>query len=464
MNNSECISKAKAISRVIHELFEHQVEKTPKAVAIIFGDKSLSYEDLNNRSNQLARKMRVCYENRVGERLKTDVLIPLYLDRSIDTVVAILAVLKVGGAYVPIDPAFPHERVRYILKDSNARVVVTQSWYGEKLKKLGYDEELVQADCLFDLGAYSKENLQSHVCGDDLAYVIYTSGTTGNPKGVMVPHKGVVNRIQWMQKQYPLTFKDRILHKTPYSFDVSVWELIWANWYGAAIVIAKPDGHKDVDYLHELITKEQVTIAHFVPSMLSVFLDLLANKTHSKYALRRVFCSGEALSDSIKDRFYEIFEHHLAISLHNLYGPTEASIDVSFHDCAKDKKVTIGKAIDNMVLYVLDSQRNQCATNKIGELYLSGVGLARGYLNLPKLSESAFIDNPFANAIEKTLGYDRLYKTGDLVRELDNGEIEYLGRNDSQVKIRGFRIELGEIEQVLSKFKGIKRKRPTNPI
>ncbi|WP_192484725.1 MULTISPECIES: non-ribosomal peptide synthetase [Cysteiniphilum] len=446
-----------ATRRVIHELFERQVEKTPTSQALIFGNQSVSYEILNSRSNQLARKIRVHYEAQVGKGFSKGVLIPLYLDRSFEMVIATLAVLKLGGAYVPIDPTFPDERVRYILKDTNAKVVVTQSWYKENLKKLGYEDAAVQADEIHEIESYSKQNLDVDTNGDDIAYVIYTSGTTGNPKGVMVPHKGVVNRIQWMQKQYPLGNQDRVLQKTPYSFDVSVWELIWANWYGAAIVIAKPEGHKDVDYLHQLITTEQVTIVHFVPSMLSVFLDFLVHKTLSKYVLRRVFCSGEALSDSIKDRFYEVFEHRFAISLHNLYGPTEASIDVSFHDCAKDKKVTIGKAIDNMALYVLDSQRNQCAPNEIGELYLSGVGLARGYLNLPKLSEAAFIKNPFADQTNKVLGYDRLYKTGDLVRQLDNGDIEYLGRNDSQVKIRGFRIELSEIEQVLCQFKGVKQ-------
>ena len=446
-----------ATRRVIHELFERQVEKTPTSQALTFGNQSVSYEILNSRSNQLARKIRVHYEAQVGKGFSKGVLIPLYLDRSFEMVIAILAVLKLGGAYVPIDPTFPDERVRYIMKDTNAKVVVTQSWYKENLKKLGYEDAAVQADEMHEIESYSKQNLDVDTNGDDIAYVIYTSGTTGNPKGVMVPHKGVVNRIQWMQKQYPLGSQDRVLQKTPYSFDVSVWELIWANWYGAAIVIAKPEGHKDVDYLHQLITTEQVTIVHFVPSMLSVFLDLLAHKTLSKYVLRRIFCSGEALSDSIKDRFYEVFEHRLAISLHNLYGPTEASIDVSFYDCAKDKKVTIGKAIDNMALYVLDSQRNQCAPNEIGELYLSGLGLARGYLNLPKLSEAAFIKNLFADQTDKVLGYDRLYKTGDLVRQLDNGDIEYLGRNDSQVKIRGFRIELSEIEQVLCQFKGVKQ-------
>ncbi|WP_440615181.1 amino acid adenylation domain-containing protein [Cysteiniphilum sp. 6C5] len=444
-------------SRVISRLFEHQVEKTPKAIALIFGDETLSYEVLNRRSNQLARKIRACYEDSAGQSFKKGTLIALYLDRSFEMVTAILAILKAGGAYVPIDPTFPDERVRYILQDSNAKVLLTQTWHTQALEQLGYDNGLVQANELSQSAIYSSENLQNDLSGDDLAYIIYTSGTTGNPKGVMVPHKGVVNRIQWMQKQYPIGANDRVLQKTPYSFDVSVWELLWANWYGATTVIAKPEGHKDVDYLHQMITKEQVTIVHFVPSMLSVFLDLLANKMLSKYALRRIFCSGEALSDSIKNRFYEVFEHLLAISLHNLYGPTEASIDVSFHDCAQDKKVTIGKAIDNIKLYVLDEQLRLCDKGNVGELYISGIGLAYGYLNLPHLSEKAFMSNPFASSIEKSLGYDRLYKTGDLVRELADGEIEYLGRNDSQVKIRGFRIELGEIEQVLSKFNGIRQ-------
>ncbi len=443
--------------RVIHQLFERQVEKSPTSQALIFGDKSINYEMLNSRSNQLARKIRVHYESQVGKSFSKGVLIPLYLDRSFEMVIAILAVLKLGGAYVPIDPTFPDERVRYILKDTNAKVVVTQSWHKENLKKLGYEDGIVQADEMHEIESYSKRNLDVDTNGDDLAYVIYTSGTTGHPKGVMVPQKGVVNRIQCMQKQYPLCPEDRVLQKTPYSFDVSVWELLWANWYGAAIVIAKPDGHKDANYLHQLIIDQAVTVLHFVPSMLSVFLSSIASKTITKYQLKRIFCSGEALSDGIKDQFYEVFEHRVMCTLHNFYGPTEASIEVSFHDCAKDKKVTIGKPIDNMKLYVLDDDLKPRKKGQVGELCISGIGLARGYLNLTKLSDSAFIINPFASAIEKTLGYDRLYKTGDLVRELDNGEIEYVGRNDSQVKIRGFRIETSEIEQVLSKINGIRQ-------
>ena len=448
--------KAFTKDKTIHQLFEAQAAKTPRNIALIFKDQSLTYEKLNAKSNQLARVIRAKYLDKTDSELQPDTLVALCLERSLEMVISILAVLKTGGAYVPIDPEFPKERIQYILADTKATIILTQSKFAEHLTQLSQEIYCIAVD-QHSCSDSKSDNLSPYSQPSDLAYVIYTSGTTGKPKGVCLPHKGVVNRLEWMQTEYALNLNDRVLQKTPFTFDVSVWELLWANCYGAAMVLAKPDGHKDCDYLYALIEKEKITVTHFVPSMLDVFLENLSvSDKYLNSALRYILCSGEALKETTINRCYDLTKHgHFA--LHNLYGPTEASIDVTYAPCYKNNNVSIGRPIQNTRIYILDAQLSPMPIGVMGELYIAGAGLARGYLNQPELTQEKFIHNPFATTQDINNGYTRLYKTGDLCRWLPDGNIAYIGRNDFQVKIRGFRIELGEIENVLSTINGIKQ-------
>ncbi|SHN14586.1 amino acid adenylation domain-containing protein, partial [Flavobacterium pectinovorum] len=282
----------------------------------------------------------------------------------------------------------------------------------------------------------------------DLAYLIYTSGTTGNPKGVMIEHTSLVNRLTWMQKAYPLSCGETLIQKTTYSFDVSVWELVWWAIYGAKLSVAKSGAEKDPAQLIQNIDENQVTVIHFVPAMLSVFLEYVKENPNEKErikSLKQVFVSGEALTLHQRDLFYKELS---GISLMNLYGPTEASIDVSYYDCAEQHNISsvpIGRPIDNISLYILDEKLSLKPIGSVGKLYIAGVGVARGYLNKTALTEEKFVNNPF---IEGT----KMYDTGDLAKWLADGNIEYIGRKDHQVKIRGFRIELGEIETHLFQY------------
>ena len=414
----------------LHQLFEAQVEKTPDEIAIVFGQSSLTYNELNQRANQLARHLQA-----LGVGPET--LVSICVERSLAIVVGLLAILKAGGAYVPVDPNYPQGRLQFMLQDAQGPVLLTQASLLEQLPQqsaqvfcLDRDWPLVAAHCSL--------NLNVEVIPDNVAYVIYTSGSTGRPKGVMNCHGGICNRLLWMQEAYGLTPKDRVLQKTPFSFDVSVWEFFWPLLAGARLIVAKPEGHKDSHYLIDLMVQQQVTTVHFVPSMLTAFLkDSGVNRLTD---LKRVICSGEALSMQLQRDFFA----HLNCELHNLYGPTEAAIDVTAWPCragSTDTSVPIGYPIRNIQTYILDTHLQPVPVGVSGELHIGGIGVARGYLNRPVLSQEKFIPNPF--------GEGRLYKTGDRVRYRPDGAIEYLGRLDHQVKIRGFRIELGEIEAVL---------------
>ncbi|MBU2708592.1 amino acid adenylation domain-containing protein [Zooshikella marina] len=423
-------------------ILEHQVEQTPHNLAVADAKQRLTYQQLNERANQLAHYL-------IAQGVVQSSLVALSLERSVDTVISIWAVLKTGAAYIPLEPDFPQDRVEYILSDSQAAVILAHSKHADSL--VDYKERLLLLDTPEThrlLADQQTQNLSVAVNPTDLAYVIYTSGTTGKPKGVMCEHRGLVNRIEWMQKNYPLAADDRVLQKTPYVFDVSVWELLWANWYGAAIIMAEPDGHKDADYLIELIEREKISTLHFVPSMLSAFTQTLGARPNALarlVSLKYMFCSGEALHLSqVKDIKALLPD----VQLHNLYGPTEASIDVLFFDCNDPalSKVLIGKPIDNIQALVLDENLRLLPPGAVGELHLAGVGLARGYLNNPALTAEKFVENPYQSTEDKQHGINgRLYKTGDLVYQQPDGSVVYLGRNDFQVKIRGFRIELGDI-------------------
>jgi len=409
----------------------------------VFEGETVSYRELNSRANKLAAHIRL-----LG--VVPGDLVALCLERSIEMVVSIFAALKSGAAYVPMDPELPGERLSYILADTNAKILITQAMLNGMVPS-----ETAQAVCVdsdwFEIDVLSDENvvLDSAVTSEALFNVIYTSGSTGNPKGVMVPHKGIINRIQWMQEAFQLTGEDRVLQKTPYSFDVSVWEFVWPLIAGSSLVIAKPNGHVDTEYLVNLIKVQGITTIHFVPSMLNIFLQLQSSRQCN--SLARVFCSGEALSESTSVAFFEAFD---TVELHNLYGPTEASIDVSHWQCKKGSSrggVPIGKPIANIKLHILGPDLDILPTGVIGELYIEGVGLARGYLNLPERTSQSFITGEQGSEWEGR----RLYRTGDLARFRRDGNIEFLGRADHQVKIRGYRIEMGEIETALRKHNSV---------
>ena len=443
----------------LYQLFEEQVDKTPANIALMFEGQQLTYRQLNLRANQLARQIRATYQQRHGSTLSPDTLIALYLDRSPEMIISILAVLKAGGAYVPVAPEYPQSRTLFILEDTKVPLLLTQSHYTDQLdgwinKLKGKPPVLIATNQMSDMANYATDNLSSVSKAQDLAYVIYTSGTTGNPKGVMLSHCSVVNRMHWMQTECPLTDKDRILQKTPYSFDASVWEFFWGHWVGATLVVATPDMHKEPAQLYNLMQAHEITTVHFVPSMLNVICDFLHDKDYKlPETVRQVFCGGEALTTKHVEHFRNISPVDRKCQLYNRYGPTEAAIDVTFFDCSQNNQVInipIGKPVHNTQLYVLDNKLSLAPTGVPGELYIGGVGLARGYLNQPELTAERFIDNPFATDADIANGYTRLYKTGDLVRWLPDGNLEYLGRNDFQVKIRGYRIELGEIENALT--------------
>ena len=456
----ECNNTREVYTRdkTIHQMFEEQVLRTPDQVALIFEGRELTYKEVNEKSNQLARHIRKQYRDRTGKELLADTPITLCLERSLEMVLAILAVMKAGGAYVPIDPSYPHERVAYLLQDTQSVIVLTQKHITERYPELLPGKMVVPVD--LDESLYLQEQVHDLPCfstPSNIAYVIYTSGTTGQPKGVMLHHAGILNRIEWMQSKYQLDGTDAVLHKTPYVFDVSVWELLWANWYGARIVIAKPDGHKDSDYLYQLIERSRITTLHFVPSMLDGYNHFLQeHNLEFGTSINQLFCSGEALSKNTVERTYANTSKR-SLTLHNLYGPTEASVDVTYYETVSGTDVYIGKPIQNTQVYILDHYHNPVPVGVAGELYLGGAGLARGYLNRVELTHDRFVDNPFATAEDKANGYTRLYRTGDLVKWVADGNIEYIGRNDEQVKIRGYRIELDEVEHVLGKQAGVQQ-------
>ncbi|MDP5209824.1 non-ribosomal peptide synthetase [Microbulbifer sp. 2205BS26-8] len=425
----------------LHQLFESQVEQTPEAIALVYEHQSLSYCQLNSRANQLAHYL-------IDRGVKPDSRVALCAERSLEMVVALLAILKAGGAYVPLEPSYPRARLQFILTDSEPVLLLSDA----AAKNIFDINELTIP--VFDLTlnrslllSYPDSNpVIVNLKPSHLVYVIYTSGSTGQPKGVMNEHRGVLNYLRWRQHTYSLSSADAVLQKTPFGFDVSAWEFFWPLIAGARLVIAKPQGHQEPLYLKSLIESEQVSIVHFVPSMLAVFLDQLPAK--SCPSLRQMFCSGEALPLHVMQRCLACLPE---CQLNNLYGPTEAAIDATAWHCERDfDTVSIGRPISNVQIYILDNHGRPVPPGIAGELYIGGAGVARGYWNRPQLTEERFLMNPFCHVTEV-----RMYKTDDLACWREDGAIEFLGRNDFQVKIRGFRIELGEIESKLRECTGI---------
>lgn len=419
-----------------HELISQQAQRTPNWTALMFDGKAMSYAELDQKTNQLAQFL-------ILQQTHNNPFIGVYMERSFEMVIALVGIMKAGGAYVPIDPSHPADRIAYVIKDAGIDMILTQSRFmtqisdHEPLKTVDLEQQWDRIHP-FPITPVNV-NIEPH----QVVYVIYTSGSTGKPKGVLISHHSLQNRLLWMQQHFNAQPEDRFLQKTPYSFDVSVWEFFWPLISGVTLVLCKPGGHRDSLHLIRFINEMQITMLHFVPPMLNVFLDQPEVTTCS--TIRRIFCSGEVMSNEIKNKCL----NRLETELHNMYGPTETTIEVSHQPCQKQdapyaQSVPIGKPINNTQLYVLDAQRNPVPIGVVGELYIGGANVALGYHNKPELTQENFIPNPFSHHPN-----DIIYKSGDLVRYLPDGNIEYLSRVDFQVKLRGFRIELGEIENTL---------------
>jgi len=422
----------------IHQMFEMQVERSPQAIAVVFENTQLTYEQLNQRANQLAHHLR-------SLGVGPEVLVGICLERSLEMIVGLLGILKAGGAYVPLDPAYPKERLAFIFSDTQTPVLLTQ----EKLVKNlpPHQAQVVCLDCFWQENSHnSQENPVNETTPDNLIYVIYTSGSTGQPKGVMIPHRGICNQLNWKQTTFGLTPADKVLLTISFSFDPSVWQIFWPLCFGGQLFIARSGGHQDTAYLVKVITEEQITVLALVPSILRVLLE--EKGIEDCRFIRHIICGGEALSIELIERFFA--QLNLDNVLHNCYGPTEASIDSTFWTCQRGTNYVfapIGCPITNARIYILDENLQPVAFGESGELHIGGIGLARGYLNRPELTTEKFIFDHFSSQRGA-----RLYKTGDLARYLSDGNIEFLGRIDHQVKIRGFRIELGEIEAILGQY------------
>ncbi|MER6363211.1 amino acid adenylation domain-containing protein [Kitasatospora sp. NPDC001527] len=418
----------------IHQAFEERARLTPRAPALRFEGRSVGYRELDRRANRLAHRLR-------GLGVGRDVVVGVGLERSPELVVALLAVLKAGGAYLPLDPELPPARLEHMVRDARVPVLLTRRALLGRLPVVAAEALCVEE---FEAAPGGEPDTAPdvEVGGEDLAYVIYTSGSTGAPKGVMNVHAAIRNRLLWMQDAYRLDAEDRVLQKTPFSFDVSVWEFFWPLATGATLVLARPGGHRDPGYLARTIREERVTTVHFVPSMLQAFL---REEVEECTSLRRVVCSGEALPRDLQDRFLA----RCGARLYNLYGPTEAAVDVTHWTCRPEadprRPVPIGRPIANTRIHVLDGALQPVPVGVPGELHIGGRGLARGYLNRPELTAERFVPDPFDPDPAA-----RLYRTGDLARYREDGALEFLGRLDHQVKLRGQRIEPGEIEAALT--------------
>jgi amino acid adenylation domain-containing protein len=422
----------------IHSLFEKQAELTPNAIAVVLEDKHLTYLELNQRANQVARHLRT-----LGVGVET--LVGICVERSLEMVVGVLGILKAGATYVPLDPAYPLDRLTFMLEDAQISVLLSQNSIISSLNLSA--KHIVCLDSEANTFKHdSSDNLENTTATHNLAYVIYTSGSTGQPKGVMVPHSSIVNRLFWGIEQYQLKLGECVLQKTSLSFDVSVWEIFGTLLAGSCLVLARPDGHQDPSYLVKVMVEQSITHVDFVPAMLKYVLDEPGIENCS--SLRYVTCGGESLPLAIRDRFFEKLP---GVELHNCYGPTEVSIDTTSWVCDRNSPtVSIGRPIANQEVYILDEFLQPVPIGVAGELYVGGIGLARGYLNRPDLTAEKFIRHPF-----KLDENARLYRTGDLARFLPDENIDFLGRLDNQVKIRGFRVEIDEIARSLQNHSAV---------
>ncbi len=419
------------------DLLQQQTRATPDAPAVTFRDTTYTYAQFDELTTSLAVHLR---ERGVGP----DVLVGVVAERSIELELCIHAIVKAGGGFVPLDPSLPDERLNLMATDAELAIVLCQGQSADRAAFENFDVLTVDVE----EPTWDTTQLSLDHCPDarDLAYALFTSGSTGAPKCAANEHRAIVNRLRWMQQAFPLDATDVVLQKTPYSFDVSVWEHFWALCVGAHLVIAEPGAHHDPRVLARAITEANVTTIHFVPSMLQLFVEepAIAECT----SLRRIIASGEALPRPLQDKLFSVLD----TELHNLYGPTEAAIDVTWWACEADSElahIPIGAAISNTQIHILDNQKRRLPPGVPGELYIGGVQVGRGYVNQPDLTAERFVPDPF--------GYDeQIYATGDLARFMADGNIEYLGRLDHQVKVRGLRVELGEIEVVIGTAPGVR--------
>ncbi|MFN6534911.1 MAG: amino acid adenylation domain-containing protein [Nostoc sp. EkiNYC01] len=420
--------------KCIYQLFEAQVEKTPNAVAAVFENEQLTYGELNARANQLAH-----YLQELG--VKPEVLVGICVERSLNMLIGLLAVLKAGGAYIPLDPSYPKERLAFILEDAQAPILLTQTSLLEVLPQ--YKTQVVDLDVDWQkIAQQSQENLFSQLTIDNLAYVIYTSGSTGKPKGVQIPHSALSNFLYSMKQRPGLTENDTLLAVTTYSFDIAALELFLPIIVGGCLVIASREIASDGIQLSAKLTDSKATVMQATPATWQLLLTAGWSGNHQL----KILCGGEALPGYLANQLL-----HRCACLWNMYGPTETTIWSAASEVETDRKIIpISAAIANTQLYILDQYNQLVPVGVAGELHIGGDGLARGYFNRPDLTAEKFIPNPFS---EKAT---RLYKTGDLARYLANGEIEYIGRIDHQVKVRGFRIELGEIEALITQHSAVR--------
>ncbi|RYF79690.1 MAG: amino acid adenylation domain-containing protein [Comamonadaceae bacterium] len=420
-------------------LIEQTMQRSPQAPALVFDGQTIDYAELDVRSGRLARALAA---NGVG---RGDI-VALGIERSIELVVALVGILRAGAAYLPLDLAHPRERLDTILRAAGPRTVLAVRTTRHRLP---WPKPL----CVDTLSGDPLAIEPQTALPDDPAYVIYTSGSTGAPKGVVINHDAIVNRLLWMASHYGIGAHDRTLQKTPATFDVSVWEFFLPLITGGVLVVAPPQAHKDPAWLLDIVRAEAITTMHFVPSMLTAFLSEPRTDARSRargdvLALRRVFCSGEALPAAVRDRFHQVLD----ADLHNLYGPTEAAVDVSAWEAgATDRSVPvpIGYPVWNTALYVLDERLRPAPVGVVGHLYIAGRQLAQGYLGRADLTDHRFIADPFGKP------GSRMYATGDLARRLPDGALVFLGRSDHQIKIRGLRVELEEIEAVMAHAPGV---------
>ncbi|HEX8212567.1 MAG TPA: amino acid adenylation domain-containing protein [Longimicrobium sp.] len=421
--------------RTLHECFAEQVRRTPGAVALVCEGSTLSYRELDAAAERLARGLR-------GRGVGPEVRVALCAERSAEMVVGVLGILKAGGAYVPLDPSYPADRLRYVLADSRASLLLTQEALRDR-----FAGQPVEVVCIGEAGSDARSDARPGAGPGNLAYVIYTSGSTGMPKGVAVEHRAAVNHMRWMQDALPLGADDRVLQKTPFGFDASVWELFAPLLAGARLVLARPGGERDPEYLVRTVAEQGVTVLQVVPSLLG---PLLAAGLRSCRGLRRLFSGGEPLPGELA----RTLAAELAAEVVNLYGPTEVCIDATWHrvtGAEEGEGIPIGRPVAGVRAYVLDAALRPVPTGVPGELYLGGAQVARGYLGRPGLTASRFVPDPYAAEPGA-----RMYRTGDRVRWRAGGELDFLGRVDDQVKLRGFRIEPGEIEEALRAEPGVR--------
>lgn len=400
------------------DLFDRQVQQNPNEIAVVFEGENLTFRELDEKSNQFANYL-------LAEQVKKEDPVGVLMERSLELMIVLVGINKAAAAYIPLDVNYPKERIDYIIEDAGIETLIKQDFSWEHLKNFDQTPPNVK------------------VYPSDLMYIIYTSGSTGRPKGVMNQHSGVFNRLYWAKDEFSLDLSDSILQKTNYTFDVSVGELFLPLIRGCRLVLARPGGHRDSDYLKSIINNEKITSIHFVPPMLEIFLLSLAEGDCP--SLRYVLCSGEALKPEHVNAFRKVFPK---VELYNLYGPTEAAIEVSKWIAPKNhrvEKVNIGKPLPNVQFKIVDTKENDCPFEVAGELLIGGIQVARGYLNKEALTSEKFFESEGI----------RWYRTGDLCQWLRDGSVEYLGRLDQQVKVRGFRVELGEVEVVLKEHEAI---------